>query len=182
MIPLSTKNFPLKILLKLPMYNLLEKPPYLTGDKPMDYSLTRKLLTCLAIGFFFASFSTDVFAGGSISIQWGKGSGSDNREVVKKHKKQGPPAHAPAHGYRAKHQYRYYPSRSVYYDTARGLYFYLKGDNWEVGASLPGSLRVGLGDSVSIELETDKPYIHHEAHVKKYPAKQSKKKKKGERS
>ena len=148
----------------------------------MNQSLIKKLLICLAIGFFFASFSTDVFAGGSISIQWGKGSGSDNREVVKKHKKQGPPAHAPAHGYRAKHQYRYYPSRSVYYDTARGLYFYLKGDNWEVGASLPGSLRVGLGDSVSIELETDKPYIHHEAHVKKYPAKQSKKKKKGKRS
>jgi hypothetical protein len=164
------------------MYNLLEKPSYVTGEKLMDYSLTRKLFICLAIGFFFASFSTDVFAGGSISIQWGKGSGSDNREVVKKHKKQGPPAHAPAHGYRAKHQYRYYPSRSVYYDTARGLYFYLKGDNWEVGASLPGSLRVGLGDSVSIELETDKPYIHHEAHVKKYPAKQSKKKKKGKRS
>ena len=164
------------------MYNLLEIPSYLTGEKLMDYSLTRKLFICLAIGFFFASFSTDVFAGGSISIQWGKGSGSDNREVVKKHKKQGPPAHAPAHGYRAKHQYRYYPSRSVYYDTARGLYFYLKGDNWEVGASLPGSLRVGLGDSVSIELETDKPYIHHEAHVKKYPAKQSKKKKKGKRS
>ncbi len=164
------------------MYNLLEKPSYLIGRKLMDYSLTRKLFICLAIGFFFASFSTDVFAGGSISIQWGKGSGSDNREVVKKHKKQGPPAHAPAHGYRAKHQYRYYPSRSVYYDTARGLYFYLKGDNWEVGASLPGSLRVGLGDSVSIELETDKPYIHHEAHVKKYPAKQSKKKKKGKRS
>jgi hypothetical protein len=179
---LSTKNFPLKILLKLPMYNLLEIPSYLTGEKLMNQSLIKKLFICLAIGFFFASFSTDVFAGGSISIQWGKGSGSDNREVVKKHKKQGPPAHAPAHGYRAKHQYRYYPSRSVYYDTARGLYFYLKGDNWEVGASLPGSLRVGLGDSVSIELETDKPYIHHEAHVKKYPAKQSKKKKKGKRS
>ena len=164
------------------MYNLLEIPSYLTGEKLMNQSLIKKLFICLAIGFFFASFSTDVFAGGSISIQWGKGSGSDNREVVKKHKKQGPPAHAPAHGYRAKHQYRYYPSRSVYYDTARGLYFYLKGDNWEVGASLPGSLRVGLGDSVSIELETDKPYIHHEAHVKKYPAKQSKKKKKGKRS
>jgi hypothetical protein len=82
-------------------------------------------------------------------------------------------------GYRAKHQYRYYPSRSVYYDSGRGLYFYLKGDNWEVGASLPGSLRLGLGDSVSIELDTDKPYIHHAEHVKKYPSKQFKQKKKG---
>jgi hypothetical protein len=129
----------------------------------MDHRLTRKLCICLAIGFFIVSLSTDVFAGGSISIQWGKGSGSDNPEVSKKHKKQGPPAHAPAHGYRAKH-------------------FYLKGDNWEVGASLPGSLRVGLGDSVSIELETAKPYVHHAEHVKKFPPKQFKKKKKGKRS
>ena len=144
----------------------------------MNQSLIKKLFICLAIGFFIVSFCTDVFAGGSLSIQWGKGSGSDNHEVAKKHKKQGPPAHAPAHGYRAKHQYRYYPSRSVYYDTGRGLYFYLKGDNWEVGASLPGSLRVGLGDAVSIELETDKPYIHHTEHVKKYPSKQPKNKKK----
>jgi hypothetical protein len=64
----------------------------------------------------------------------------------------------------------------------RGLYFYLKGDNWEVGASLPGSLRVGLGDSVSIELDTAKPYTHHAEHVKKYPPKQLKKMKKGKRS
>ena len=148
----------------------------------MNYRLTRKLCICLAIGFFIVSMCADVFAGGSINIEWGKGSGSDNREVAKKHKKQGPPAHAPAHGYRAKHQYRYYPSRSVYYDTGRGLYFYLKGDNWEVGASLPESLRVGLGDSVSIELDTAKPYIHHAEHVKKFPPKQFKKKKKGKRS
>jgi hypothetical protein len=147
----------------------------------MNDHLIRKLCICLAIGFFMVSLGADVFAGGSINIQWGKGSDSDNRQVSKKHEKQGPPAHAPAHGYRAKHQYRYYPSRSVYYDTGRGLYFYLKGENWEVGASLPGSLRVGLGDAVSIELETDKPYTHHAEHVKKYPPKQHKKKKKGKR-
>ena len=145
----------------------------------MAHRLNTKIFICMAIIFFIISFSADLLAGDSLSIEWKKGSKSDNREVAKKHKKQGPPAHAPAHGYRAKHQYRYYPSRSVYYDTGRGLYFYLKGDNWEVGASLPGSLRVGLGDAVSIELETDKPYIHHAEHVKKYPSKQFKKKKKG---
>ena len=93
-----------------------------------------------------------------------------------KHKKKGPPAHAPAHGYRAKHQYRYYPSRSVYYDTGRKLYFYIKGDRWEVGASLPNRIRFGLGESVSIELDTAKPYIYHSEHVKKYPPGQMKKK------
>lgn len=53
------------------------------------------------------------------------------------------------------------------------------GSNWEVGASLPGSLRVGLGDYVSMELDTDKPYIYHEEHIKKFPPKKAKKKKRG---
>ena len=137
----------------------------------MSYNQIKRLFICLLVGFFIFSLNGNVFAGGSISIKWGKGSGSDQPKSVKKHKKGGPPAHAPAHGYRAKHEYRYYPSSSVYYDTGRGLYFYLKGDNWEVGASLPSSLRVGLGDSVSIELDTDEPYNHHKEHVKKYPPK-----------
>ena len=139
----------------------------------MSYNQIKKLFICLLVGFFIFSLNGNVFAGGSISIKWEKGSGSDQPKSVKKHKKVGPPAHAPAHGYRAKHEYRYYPSSSVYYDTGRGLYFYLKGDNWEVGASLPSSLRVGLGDSVSIELDTDKPYNHYKEHIKKYPPKKS---------
>jgi len=147
----------------------------------MSYNLIKRLFFYLLIGFFVFSFSSNVFAGGSLSIQWGKGSDSDQSKSVENHKKTGPPPHAPAHGYRAKYQYRYYPSNSVYYDTDRRLYFYLKGDNWEVGASLPSSVRVGLGDSVSIELDTDKPYNHYEEHVKKYPPKKSdtNKKKKG---
>ena len=147
----------------------------------MHHNLIAKFFICVAIGFLIVSFSTDGFAGSSLSIQWGKGSQSGKHKAAENQKKQGPPAHAPAHGYRAKHQYRYYPSRSVYYDTDRGLYFYLKGDNWEVGASLPGSLRVGLGDAVDIELDTDRPYIHHAEHVKQYPPKQFKQKKKGKR-
>jgi hypothetical protein len=134
----------------------------------MQYNLIKRLLICFLIGFFIFSFSSNVFAAGSVSIQWEKGSDSDQPKYAKNNKNGGPPPHAPAHGYRAKHQYRYYPSNSVYYDTGRGLYFYLKGDNWEVGASLPSSLRVDLGDSVSIELDTDKPYLQHADHVKKY--------------
>ena len=143
----------------------------------MNHNMSKRWVICLAIGIFTIAFNSSVF-GGSISIEWGKKSKSDKAPVAKKHNKQGPPAHAPAHGYRAKHQYRYYPSCSVYYDTGRRLYFYLQGDNWEVGASLPSRLRVGLGDSVSIELDTDKPYIHHKDHQKKYPPKASKKSKK----
>jgi hypothetical protein len=83
--------------------------------------------------------------------------------------KGGPPPHAPAHGYRAKHQYRYYPNCDVYHDASRGVYFYLKGDGWAVGTSLPLDLQRNLGASVNLDLDTDKPYEHHAEHLKQYP-------------
>jgi len=133
------------------------------------------LIICLSVSFFMVTIGC---AGDRVKVGYEKDGNHSYSESghENNHKKGGPPAHAPAHGYRAKHHYRYYPSRNVYHDTDRGLYFYLKGDNWEVGASLPSSLRVGLGDSVSIELDTDKPYIYHADHVKKYPPGQMKKK------
>ena len=147
----------------------------------MTDNFTKRLFAGLVIGFFIAS---TIFIVGcapkKIKVVYEKGGNSGYSEAgyKNKHKKKGPPAHAQAHGYRAKHQYRYYPSRSVYYDTGRRLYFYIKGDNWEIGASLPSHIRIGLGDSVSIELDTDKPYVHHAEHVKKYTPGQMKKKNK----
>jgi len=60
--------------------------------------------------------------GGGVGYEWGEGSGNGHHHEIKKG---GPPPHAPAYGYRAKYQYRYYPSAGVYYDTYRQLYFYL---------------------------------------------------------
>ena len=147
----------------------------------MNGSYSKKLLAGLAGCCFIAS--TVFFVGCApkkVKVVYEKDGNSEYSKVEHKHKhkKKGPPAHAPAHGYRAKHQYRYYPSRSVYYDTGRKLYFYIKGDRWEVGVSLPNRIRNGLGNSVSIELDTDKPYTYHSEHVKKYPPGQLKKKKK----
>ena len=147
----------------------------------MNYHFIKRWVICLAISFFTVStMFTAGCAPKRVKVVYKKDGNSGYSEAGQKHKhkKQGPPAHAPAHGYRVKHKYRYYPSRSVYYDTGRGLYFYLNGNNWEVGASLPSSFRVGLGSSVSIELDTDKPYIHHAEHVKKYPPGKVKKKNK----
>ncbi|MCU0540172.1 MAG: hypothetical protein MUF46_09855, partial [Desulfobacterales bacterium] len=59
--------------------------------------------------------------------------------------------------------------RNVYYDQGRGLYFYVKGDGWAVGASLPGDLMANLGTSVNLELDTDKPFEHNSEHLKQYP-------------
>jgi hypothetical protein len=40
------------------------------------------------------------------------------------------------------------------------MYFYMKGDGWAAGASLPTSLESSLGLSVNLDMDTDKPYEH----------------------
>jgi hypothetical protein len=92
-------------------------------------------------------------------------------------KKSGPPPWAPAHGRRAKYKYHYYPSHYIYYDTGRGVYFYLAGDGWRVSAHLPSGIHLEYADYVALELETGKPYVHFSEHKKKYPPGQLKKNK-----
>ncbi|UCD57070.1 MAG: hypothetical protein JSV16_14845 [Candidatus Hydrogenedentota bacterium] len=95
--------------------------------------------------------------------------------------KAGPPPHAPAHGYRAKHTYHYYPDAHVYFDIGTGMYFYLDGGEWKISASLPRDLHVCLGDHVTIEMDSDRPYTEFEYHKQKYPPGQTKKKNKGKK-
>ena len=83
--------------------------------------------------------------------------------------KGGPPPWAPAHGYRAKHQYRYYPEQSVYYDDRRGVYFYYRNGQWEVSANLPVGIEIEFGNYITLEMDTDKPYIYHNDVEAKYP-------------
>lgn len=80
-----------------------------------------------------------------------------------------PPPWAPAHGYRAKHAYVYYPEREIYYAPETRMWFWLSGGNWRVGASLPVAYRpyVSVG-GVSIELDTDRPYLEHRYVVEHY--------------
>jgi len=91
----------------------------------------------------------------------------------------GPPPWAPAHGYRAKHQYRYYPSSQVYYDTGRGIYFYYEGGRWQASVSLPSSIHIDVGRYVSLDMDADEPYHYHSDVVKRYPPGKQKKKSKG---
>ncbi|HOB15722.1 MAG TPA: hypothetical protein PK894_02570 [Defluviitoga sp.] len=88
-----------------------------------------------------------------------------------KPKDQSPPPWAPAHGYRAKYTYRYYPDACVYYDTNRRLYFYFSNEKWNFSASLPSFIKVDLGQSIVLEMDVDKPYIFHSEVIKRYPPK-----------
>lgn len=90
----------------------------------------------------------------------------------------GPPPWAPAHGYRAKYRYHYYPSSYVYYDLGRKLYFYYDGGNWQVSVSLPASIHIDIGDYVTLEMDTGKPYNYHSEVVERYPPGHEKKKSK----
>jgi hypothetical protein len=81
----------------------------------------------------------------------------------------GPPPWAPAHGYRAKHRYRYYPSAEVYLDLGRGLYFYYRDGSWHGSVSLPRSIRAELDDYVILNMEADRPYEYHPSVRERYP-------------
>ena len=83
--------------------------------------------------------------------------------------RQGPPPWAPAHGHRAKHQYRYYSADQVYFDPGRGLWFWLEAGDWRVGASLPAGFRLG-GSPVSLGMDVDQPYQFHREVIRYYPA------------
>lgn len=89
-----------------------------------------------------------------------------------------PPPHAPAHGYRAKHQYVYYREREIYYEPARGLWFWIDGGDWRIGASLPAYYQQFTSGGVTVELDSDKPYTEHRYVVEHY-GKGSKTKNKG---
>jgi hypothetical protein len=92
------------------------------------------------------------------------------------HAVKGPPPWAPAHGYRAKYKYHYYPSSRVYYDTGRRIYFYYNNGDWRVSVSLPNEIRIDVDDFVGLEMDVDKPYRYHSEVEKEYPPGKAKKK------
>ncbi len=80
----------------------------------MNNTLAKRLFIGLAACFFIIStILTFGCAGTKIKAKYEKKGNSGYTKAEHKHKKNGPPAHAPAHGYRAKHKYRYYPDCSV---------------------------------------------------------------------
>lgn len=84
---------------------------------------------------------------------------------------QGPPPWAPAHGYRAKTRYVYFPDQNIYYDLQSRNYIYLNGSNWQIRATLPKIfVGINLGRSAQVELDFvgDRPYRYNTTHIVKY--------------
>jgi hypothetical protein len=133
----------------------------------LNITKTGTLVTCLLL-----TLSLGACASTRVGVQVGRGKGP----TVSSKSKGGPPEHAPAHGYRAKHAYRYYPGAYVYFDLDREVYFYIESGHWKVTSCLPRTYYQLLGDYVMIEMESDRPYTEHKKHKKKYPPDQIKKK------
>lgn len=80
-----------------------------------------------------------------------------------------PPPWAPAHGWRAKHHYTYYPRGEVYYAPESRTWFWLDGGNWRSGIRLPLAFQAYIRTGgINIELGTDRPWAEHRYVVEHY--------------
>ncbi|MES2863993.1 MAG: hypothetical protein V4666_07735 [Bacteroidota bacterium] len=82
-----------------------------------------------------------------------------------------PPRWAPAHGYRAKTRYIYFPQHNFYYDIRTHNYLYLNGRNWSVSVAIPAPfISINLGTSTQVQLDYygGYPYYYNYDHRVKY--------------
>ena len=88
----------------------------------MKHDIIIKLLISLICVFFIFSFTAFKTTREDIGIGWESESKSNHPILSKNVRKGGPPPRAPAHGYRAKYTYHYYPSSCIYFDASRCLH------------------------------------------------------------
>lgn len=133
---------------------------------------TRRLLAAVASVALSASALADLDLSVIAEIRLGKAAPPPPPEVVvvEESGPKGPPPWAPAHGFRRNRGYYYYPGTNVYYRPADRMWFFLDGRDWRAGVSLPTSFRVDFTRSVSLEMETDRPYEFHRSVAEYYPA------------
>lgn len=125
-------------------------------------------VTIIIVAFFL--FDVQNFAQAKPKKPKDKKEHKEGKEY-KEHKEHGPPPWAPAHGYRRKTRYIYFPERETYYDIDRGVYIRYEGQNWEVSAKIPLPLQsVNLEKERKIELgySGDDVQVHFEMHKKQY--------------
>jgi len=129
--------------------------------------MMKKLLLTGIGALMLAGCTTD---GRSPNVGVGVSVGGGAPPVIVEAPRGGPPPWAPAHGRRAKEAYRYnyYPSSGVYVNVSTGSYFYMNGGSWQVAMTLPSTVVLDQGNYVSLELETDRPYIYYDEHKVKY--------------
>ena len=77
-----------------------------------------------------------------------------------------PPTYRSAYYY--PYDYYYYPSTSVYFNIASGYYYYPNGRTWVKVRKLPSRFLLDSRNRVKVVVNSDKPYISHNAHKKRH--------------
>jgi hypothetical protein len=78
--------------------------------------------------------------------------------------KGGPRPWAPAHGFRRKVSYHYYPDHEVYYCPSRRQYVWFEYGEWRVGVTLPASITLDARHDrhYVVSLASDEPQDFHD--------------------
>ena len=81
----------------------------------------------------------------------------------------GPPPWARARGLRRKAAYRYYFNNEVYFHVQNKEYVWREGGQWKRGRQVPQSVRLSRSEFVTLDLEGDRPEVHHDQVKRDHP-------------
>lgn len=83
----------------------------------------------------------------------------------------GPPPWAPAHGFRAKTRYVYFPEYNFYFDLEKKVYIHFQAGRWSVSVELPsrlGNLNLRNASKFELDLDIDNPQIYNADHQMRF--------------
>ena len=80
----------------------------------------------------------------------------------------GPPHH---HYHPHYYDYYYYPYTQVYFHFTTGIYYYREGGVWVTAKILPPHIHIDATHRVRIRVESDRPYIKFNEHIRIYKPK-----------
>lgn len=84
---------------------------------------------------------------------------------------QGPPPWAPAHGFRAKTRFVYFPEYNFYFDLEKKVYIHFQAGKWTLSVELParlGNLNLRNASKFELDLDIDNPQIYNAEHQMRF--------------
>jgi hypothetical protein len=137
----------------------------------------KRLLCCFAIGFLVV-VNNICFADDKYNIQKSEIKWVENLDQVDNSVEEGINQQISSPVSKKRYFYYYYPASYVYYSKDRQMYYYLENDDWKICAFLPSNFKKNLGKRIRLDTDTNKPYLYHNQHIKKFEQEDSIEKKK----
>ena len=142
----------------------------------MGFDIQKWLYSCIVIGLMVLISNNFCLAGENSKIRYGKYMHFESLKVAYDYQKEDYFDKNTLMGSQKEYSYRYYPLCAVYYDTNRKLYYYLQDGSWKIFSYLPRNFNRNLDYYVKLNMDTDKPYIYFDNHIRQFPPRDSGKK------